>query len=135
MCWISAITIRRASWNIHRAGPHDSVQNICKHILLVSLTVFGITWYNVSSSQWGLIWDSAWAIRLCSLAIRVCIHVRTSCSFTRISPETFHITASQCSYLKSLSYYVTFSDQSVRCGIHYIWPFWTQCQSDIMLYA
>jgi hypothetical protein len=63
----------------------------CQSHLPISVTVMGVTWYSVSSSQWGLIWDNAWAIRLCSLAMRVCIHVRTSCSFTRISPETFQV--------------------------------------------
>lgn len=43
-------------------------------------------WKRISSSQCGLITYNWVAIRLCSRAHSVCMHVKINCSFTRISP-------------------------------------------------
>jgi hypothetical protein len=77
----------------------------CQSYLVIGRSMLGITWYSVSSSQWGLIWDRAWATRLCSLAMRVCIHVRTNCSFTRISPEIFQVMQSMHFQLSAILLY------------------------------
>ena len=59
MCWISAPTMRRPSWNSR------------------------------SSSHWGLISASSRTIRLCSLNQTVCMAANWGCSLTRPSPNQY----------------------------------------------
>lgn len=53
---------------------------------IMAMLILLDSWKSVSSSQCGLTCAKFCAIVLCWRAINVCMQVRTSCSFTRISP-------------------------------------------------
>jgi hypothetical protein len=52
-----------------------------------AITIFRVSWYNVSSSQWGFNCANFAAMWLCSRSQSVCMTASWGCRFTRISPS------------------------------------------------